>query len=702
MGSSSTLTWNDAPEYKEWAIPPAAAPDYRIVGWLNESVEEGQAWLKNQRGETDFRRALDVLSGADASIVRSQAADYRSKVNPNRLKRNIQEVVNTLGKLRPIWGYQTGNPALKNSANMMNKILKSLFLQEFFDVSIKRALAYSAATARGWIWPKYSRDMYGTGRGRIHLEAYGAPCVLPNQLPANGDWQNAYAVTILDEMPIAMAHGMFPAFQHVLKPTESRYWYMNDAVQKSARGNIWQRMAGRIFRQPGAEAMMDLLIPIRYTYIIDLSLNTTKDPIKMGEPGSSWSYEVPHIGQDIPIGRDPRSGSMMYRKADENDARIYPYRRLLISDEKTKLYDGPSFDWHGRLPLASFCFDQWPWEPLGFALTHGGFEINEAIKELYRGNMDKARAQLDMSLAYDTNAISEREARELDPMMPRGRYGYDGNASEPGKAPFTPIVPESIIKIDPTSLQFTEMLQNALDEQMAIRDLFALAKLRTVGQGMNDLEKLVEANGPIVEGMSRDMEPPMREIGDQVKYLILQYMNTTQIMNQIGAAATAIEVIDYDPTSLVPSHMPGESPDDPSNFSKIQRARIFADNLKFQIMPGTLHELTQMTMKLGLIQLRKAGVKISSQTIAEAWEIANYGEFEGDTEIEKFKSEQEDDIEFAARMQVIGAAAGLTPPGAANPAQGKKNPEGRPPSGQAAPQLKQKDGGTRSTITESK
>jgi len=107
-----------------------------------------------------------------------------------------------------------------------------------------------------------------------------------------------------------------------------------------------------------------------------------------------------------------------------------------------------------------------------------------------------------------------------------------------------------------------------------------------------------------------------------------------------------------------------------------------------------------MVQKLGLIQLRKAGIKISSQTIAESWDIPNYGEFEGNTEIAKFESEQEHDLEFAARMQAIGASVGLgQPPGGG--ANGKK-PEGRPPSGGAAPALKSKDGGARSTITESK
>jgi hypothetical protein len=132
---------------------------------------------------------------------------------------------------------------------------------------------------------------------------------------------------------------------------------------------------------------------------------------------------------------------------------------------------------------------------------------------------------------------------------------------------------------------------------------------------------------------------------------------------------------------------------------------VFADNLRFFILPNSLHEMTQMAMKLGLIQLRKATVKIDSQTIAEAWELPNYGTLQGNTIIERYQAEQEMDLELAARMQAIAQAEGLMPPGMNAPGAAtapQKPQEGRPPSGQAAPKLVSKDGGARSTIAESR
>jgi hypothetical protein len=685
-------------EYREWQIPPAALSEDKRLGWLNEATEEGQSWIKSQRGSRDFKRALDVISGIDTPGA--PVADYRSKVNPNRLKRNVREVVGALAKLRPMWGYHSDNTSYESQAEMMNRVTRAWYLEAFADRSVKEALQYSAASGRGWVHPIYRRDMYGTGKGDIKLLTFGAPCVVPLQLPSSGDWQAAYAVTILDELPVAMAHGMFPSFQHRLRPTASRYWYSSDGVRQASRGNILQRIFGKTPRS-GSTTLSDLLVPIRKTYVIDLTINRTGRAIPMGEPGSSWSYTVPAVGMDIPTGIDSKTNQMRYRKADENDARLYPYRRLLISSDNCIPYDGPSFDWHGMFPGVSFCVDEWPWEPLGFSLVHDGFEINDAIKKIARGNMDKISAQLQPSMAFDTNSTSMAEMRAFDPYKPNERFGYDGQGSE--GPPAQPALPHELTAVTPESMKMIEYLEGALDSQLGVRDAMSLMKSRMAGS-MDEMEKVLEALGPIIEDISRSMEPPMRDLGVMVKYLILQYYTTPRIMQIVGPDGVSPEVFDYDPAQLVPSHMPGENVESASSSNAIQRARVFADNLRFFILPNSLHEITQMSLKLGMIQLKKAGVKIDSQTLAEAWNLPSYGRIPGNTILERWKAEQEMDLEFAARMMEIKAAlggGGADGGGGGAPGAPPKA-EGRPPTGQAAPALKSKDNGARSTITESK
>jgi hypothetical protein len=474
-----------------------------------------------------------------------------------------------------------------------------------------------------------------------------------------------------------MAHSMFPRYQEFLRPTSSLYWYSNE-IRKSSQGNLWSRVFGGFGKNPSqyTPGIADLMVPNRYTYVIDLSTNTTSSPIPMGEPGTNWAYTV--------------------KPGD----RLYPYRRLLISSEACVMYDGPSFDWHGRFPGIPFSTDHWPWEPLGFSMVRDGYEIQQSMTEIERGTMDKERAKMDPALGYDINAVTKKEAQSFDPMQPRGRVGFDGSSVT---EPFKPPVDQHIYETSPTTLQFYDLLKNAMDEQHAIKDVIALAKARMAG---DDLEKLLEANGPIIEDMSRSMEPPMREIADQVKYLVLQYVPPARIMQVVGEDGMTLDAFDYKPDTMVPSHLAGEDPGDANSpkdspTGKIERARVFANNLRFQITPRSLHEMTQMSMKLGMIQLKKAGVQIDSQTIADAWSVPNYGTIQGSTVREKFQQEQEENLIFAAKMKELGMS--ITDQGQMNmagAAAGGKEPEGRPPSGQQAPALKEKPDG-RSTITES-
>jgi hypothetical protein len=655
----------------EWQCPPAAAPPERRLGWLNENTESGMDWLKRQRGHTDWRRALDVISGR----VGPEPVKYRSSLNTNHLKRNIREVVGTLAKLRPLWGYSSDNPAFAPNAELFNLYVRAWWLETYADVKIKEALQYAAATSTGWIRPVYSRDFGGQGQGAVRLLSYGAPCILPTQLPPSGDFQQAYAMTILDEMPIYMAHGMFPRYQSELRPTSSLYWYSNE-IRRSAQGNLWQRMFSFGKSSSALPGIGDLMVPIRYTYVIDLTRNTTSRDIPMGEPGTSWAYTV-------------QPGDL-----------LYPYRRLLISSESVVLYDGPSFDWHGRFPAVPFSTDHWPWEPLGFSMVRDGYDIQQSMTEIERGTMDKERAKLDLPLAYDINSVTKKEAQQFDPMQPRVRAGFDGAQSS---KPFEMVVPPEVYATSAETLKFYELLREAMDSQHGIHDALALAKARGAG---DDLEKILESAGPIVEDMSRSMEPPMREIADQVKFLSLQYVPPARFMQVVGEDAMTMEPFDYDPDTMVPSHLPGEDPGTKtapkeSPTGKIARARVFASALRFVITPRSLHEITQMSQRLMLIQLKKAGIQIDSQTIADACNVPNYGHIKGSTVREKFENEQELNLMFAARMKELGMS--LTEQGAMNPAgaaAGGKQQEGRPPSGQEAPALKEKPNG-RSTITES-
>lgn len=695
-----------------WQVPPQAASESYKLGWLGEHREDGLSWHRSQRGYGDWQKAFEILSGrADMS----RAPSYRSSIQTARLKRNLKEVRGAVANIRPIWGYATDNEALKDQANMMNHVTAAIYAEQFLDLSVKRLVDWSMTTCTAFAHVGYRRDMAGTGEGHLFIDAYGQPSVYATQLPSDGDYQKAYAVSLMDEIPIYMAHGLFPKFQDRLYPTSSKFWYASE-IRTAARGNLFQRMFGSFLKR-GDNVLSDLYVPISKTWVIDLAINETGEDLYLGDwgvddkgqnrPLTSWSYMVPSLNKVMANGK----------KADENDARIYPNRRLIISSETCVMYDGPAFDMHGQLPLIPLCLDDWAFDPMGYSLVRDGYELQQSLNELERGTMDKNRAQMDMALAYDINSVSSREAREFDPMQPRGRVGYDGSLTT---EPFKSVVPDVVLKIDQTVFQAIQHLEQTMDYQMGINDITALARARGLMGPEDSVDKLMAANGPIVMDITRNVERCLSRIGEQTKFIVPQYYTAQRVFQYVGADKITRLTMDYDPAKLIPSHMPGEDVHDPdtqqpkdSQYSLLQRTKWFCRNLRFSISPHTAHELVQMAHKLGLLQLRKGGIQISSRTIAEAWNIFNFGGPDGATEYDRYYAEQEDVATHAIRIKELVAslqsATGIEPTPAMLRAMevltGQNSKEGRPTTGLQSPRMVQKadegGGGTRTTVSQS-
>ena len=177
-------------------------------------------------------------------------------------------------------------------------------------------------------------------------------------------------------------------------------------------------------------------------------------------------------------------------------------------------------------------------------------------------------------------------------------------------------------------------------------------------------------------------------------------------MKILGKAGLTPEDFDFDPDNMIPAEMP-----DKPDANKIQRAKWFQSMLKYRVVHGSLHEITQQSVKLTLLQLQRSGMMISWGKIAEVFNVENFVKYPDDlnTEFDKWAWEQEQIA--AVRMKIQGAAAG----GAMTPEQqnmmqllqglmggnGGNGRRGRKPTGQQPPQIVSKDGGTRQTISES-
>lgn len=692
------------PENKEvsWQAPAFEQPDAAKLGFVRRAIEFGITWNQDHIDAKAMQKGMDILAGKTGGDVSAPWAKFTT----GDLKRAVTEIVETLADIRPFWGYSTDNKAFLAHADMLSKTAKAIYLECFVDRALKDALQMAAVSTCGFLYPIATRSMFGMGDLEFQFMALGQPDVLPVQLPRDRNYQRAYIVTLAIPFGVAEAHARFPEYQQYLKPFAKKK-YGRTKGGEDRRGYDQNR-----WKMHSLESQLELYCDIYYTYILDLRINfgeldATGKPIldeegnpvgkelEMGQVGTSWHYKVPFVGQMITRFEDGRN---ITRTATTDDCRVYPQRRLMISCDNALMYDGPAFDWHGMIPLVPFYFDKYAWGDAN-SLFDGTYPLQDAIDDLarsiYRVAMARAKPgkvyNMDITTGDKSAKLTSRQAEGLDPFDPGVTWAVDGDIKEPV---LRPPMPEWCYNIPEWLFKVIDILQQSIQRQLGLDQIKSLEKLRA---NVQDPEKMLDAEGPVVMGTSRSMEMGLRDMGEMMKFLILQYMTTGRIMQIVGAESIAPEVFDYAPDMVIPSHLPGEQTLDAegnpteSNVDTFTRAKTFAKNIRYFITPHSLHYIAQNKFKLNLLAAQGKGVVIDPETMAHAFEIPNWGSIDGSTVKEKVfnwaKEQLTEKADIAKLEKALGMGQPEEPPGKPGPAKGKG---GRPATNKKAPTAKQK------------
>lgn len=666
----------------DWRVPFKLLPDgspmpeSKILGWCKEATEQGENYLKSQRGYGDIDKAIDIISG----ITRERRPKSLSKVRYAKVKRSIKEIIATASTLRPIQAYRTDNPLMHKNAEVLNKLSVANWYNTFADRKLREAFQWAAVGAKGWISPVWSKDFYTLGRGDIELKVYGPRDVLPIQIGRDHDIQRAYAVTIKVETPIAQAAAEYPGFVDRMRPSRNRASWLRKGIQAMERYlspalNVGgpQKKEG----EPGSFPTVD----INYTYVMDTSINTTGQTISLGKPGTSWYYTVPALGSDIPTSsRDSQTGQPLIRRATEEDSMLYPLRRLIVWTDGVVLYDDTSPWWHGKYPLVGFSFDDWTWDFLGFSLIRDVADMGMAVDDGLRAIQDSANVRLRPPLQYDRNVVTKSFMETFDPRQPQQSVGVDLQIGEPIK----PVLPHNYYDVPAWMVEHIRGMEERIDYTLGVRDMAALMKAKQV-PAADSVDRLMEIAGPIVQDIGHGIERSIRDLGDLMKSMFFQFYNTNRKIMILGPDGATEEDYDFDPGNMVPSHMPGEDTSIASATNIIDRAKFHQNNFYFHVVRGTAHMVTQMARKLLYLQLYRFGFPIDPWTAAEALDIANFGPAPIGT-----TSVMERWVAWMHMKKELGDELGG--------AGGQQQPKGRPNSGNKPPAMAQKDGGTRTTI----
>jgi hypothetical protein len=632
----------------------------------------------------------------------------RSDLKIPREKRALREVVANISDIRTIDAYSSDNPAYQPFLAMLNKIWKAVYFESKFPGAFKRAVQWMAVGGYSYVSPVY-RNLRMSSRSarRIDFDVFSSQDCLPFQLPDDNDVQGAYAWTRIIFMPIYEGHAKFPKFQAQLKPIARRRYSGNISKDRIALAERFRNDSRTASGQAQGGNWTEQMMEFRYTTVRDLSINETKQPKPMGEPGALESYVVPFVGQMIPSGNfSMRKGEKVreMRHAEEEDCYLYPNLRLFISQTgmNKPIYDGPNWNWHGMHPLVRISADEWPWEP-GYSLMEDIDSLGQTRQSFMRGLDQTAKQRFDPAFLYDKNAgLNRKTMEQFDPYEERGRLGVDGAI---GETVIRTALPEELMSIPEWAFAWAKKLEDDEDYLLGNNAMNNLAKAKVAGAD-DALLKAMEEAGPIVKDISTACNEPVSDLMMMCLSDVLQYYPPGRIMQYVGADGVSREVFDLDPASLVPSHMLHEDKDEKSAYTRMQRSQNFCAAIHANIAPGELHNIVQTGNKLMLIQMQRGGFPIDSETVAKAAGIANFGNIDGNTVWEKWKSEQETKLIFAPQMKELETALvpqGPMAPPMPNGVGGSKGAPGRPPSGQKPPHIETKGSaaGPRATITES-
>ena len=669
------------------------------LSWLNYAINSGSSYLENQRAWKDIDAGLDIVNGDWFD----DGAGELSNVSTNRTKRQIREIVASLGNLKVVTKHKTLNREYVSRVEVLDKMWMGWWQETHSSRKWRRCLQWACGTGTGYMVPRWDADFHGPGMGDVSIDIFGPRDILPIQLPRDHDLQKAYAVLIRKETPLDLARRTYPDFADQIVADRDAPAGFRKAVSKVQRfaSAILNRFAGTSYRED--EQTPFPVVDIWECYILDSSVNTSGREIHLGKLGSSWSYTVPYLGQRLPGVTEGE-----FREATKEDCLMFPLRRCMAATKTCVLEDGPNPYHHGKVPAIQMRVDDWPWNFLGYSMAREGAILEQSNISMMRDIVDANRARLNPPFFYDTSRITPEAAATINPRVFGQSIPLDLGGLANVEQVFKTVVPVSNYDVPAIIPAFIKEQEARQDYQMGVTDVSAMMKAKSL-PASDGLEKLMQAAGPLAEDMSGTQEDCMMKLGPFVKSLQMQFYSPKQIVSLVGydLAEKFTEMWDGQPGNLIPSHMPNEDKTKPSRFPMWKRAQWFGNEMIFQLTPYTLHKLAQNSRKLSVALLQKQGFPVDPWTLAEINDIQDFGPApEGATTIwqrwvewERLEAQNKVEIqkyiiELAQKMGVDPGALG----GGGSGGKGQGKGGGRPNSFAASPTAQQKDGGTRTTV----
>lgn len=572
--------------------------DPRVLGWLREAVSEGDRLNRADPAYDKADMAMRYVAGEQRTNPSDPVLPWLPKIQVNQSRKVVQAHVSALTDLKPLFGYKPSNDAYQLHGYLLNKLIESWWIVTMADRALGDAVKYALTAGTADIAIEWNPHLGLFGNQELIAKDWRDTLPWrPSQQRNIQLWEGAI---LREEHPINVLRAMYPHKANRLIPA-------SDSVMATLKGRFRRALSSLL--SPATDTLSGLSntthaqVPrsgqtlIYRTYLMDRTRNLTQKTLVMGDPTSNWAYQV------------------------APGAFLYPRRRLVVATEDTVLFDGPNPYWHGMIPLSRLTLWDLPWQQMGVPLLSDLLPLQDAINDSANDIALGVKQWMEPSVLYDTGAVSQSFMRLHDARRPGAKIKLNATAGEGYKRLEGP--PPQVLQL---AMEFHEGLKSTFNDLSGVANLQQLLELRAMPSG-DTLRQYYEAMTPELRAEGRSMEFVLRDVGEQAKVNIFQFMTEQQRLQILGDEGVVLEDFDYDPGSLVPGLTPGQPgyvPELDVNVPRDKRAQYFHKQFIFMVKPNSILAMHAQEEKLLDLQLARMGY-LDFWTMMESLDRANVG-----------------------------------------------------------------------------
>lgn len=583
-------------------IPPKSDYDTQVLGYMKEAIEEGEAFLKAQKGYNLITDTIKAITG-DSKTLQSSVL---SQTSVNHVAKVATDLTAMCTDVKPFWEYRTRNDRFKKHCEILGQLSEHWWLNSLIDLKFADVIRYGLAAGTG-----YSHQFFNTNTQTLDISAEDPRDLLPIRPPSTS-WsiQECAGVINRAQRTVNYVRSRYPK-QAARIVADRDGSMLSQSLTNTRTGVLFDLYSSpfrdRLFNDKPIKDIPRIPTVDLYTcYINDDTINKDKNPRQMGDwqdghPLNNWSYEVKQ--------GDP----------------LYPRKRCIVFTNTAILYDGPSVYWHGLYPYAKLTLDPWPWTWLGKGILWDILPLQKSIDNLMRVLDDHMEKVARPAVIADKTSIAKSDLDKIDTRK-AGLKIRQNMLSGKG------VTIEQPVNLPPDIMEMLRYYEEKIYELPGVRDLSSLMKLNQI-PAPETVERMQEAMSPSVRLRSRVIEAFMRDFATMIAFNFAQFCPLPVRLAILGDSGATEDDFDMDPDTFLPAWMEEDYSSEGvvrvealtrGPMPQYDRAKMFFRNVSYHIASSSLLNASEIETQLKYLQLSRAGL-VDHWTLLDKLNIPNVG-----------------------------------------------------------------------------